>query len=82
MNAAVGDFRITGDTSKKIPKIKFEDYLNTNIEIVPDILREVSESKKQNQVFVGFCAFTGSITNARESIQKKLRVLLIKNLAH
>ena len=38
MNAAVADFKNTGNTSEKIPKSKFEDFLNKNIEYVPDIL--------------------------------------------
>ncbi len=72
MNAAVSDFRICGDASKKIPKKQFEDYLQSNIEMVPDILNQVSKFKKQNQVFVGFCAFTGPINKARDSINKKM----------
>ena len=38
MNAAVADFRICSAASKKIPKKQFEDYLKSNIELVPDIL--------------------------------------------
>jgi len=72
MNSAVADFKITGDTSKKIPKIKFENFLNKNIEFVPDILKDMSKFKKKNQIFVGFCAFTGSITNARKTIKEKI----------
>ena len=72
MNAAVADFKISGDTSKKIPKIKFENFLNNNIEFVPDILKEISKLKKENQIFVGFCAFTGSIESARKTIKEKI----------
>ena len=72
MNAAVSDFRISSCTSKKIPKNKFEEYLNKNLEIVPDILKKICKSKKHNQIFVGFCAFTGSLENAREIIIEKL----------
>ncbi len=76
MNAAVADFRISGDTSKKIPKSKFENFFNDNIEFVPDILRDIGKVKKQNQIFVGFCAFTGSINSARKKIKEKL---MLKN---
>ncbi len=72
MNAAVADFKFTGDTSKKIPKSKFEKVLNNNIEFVPDILKDICKKKKENQIFVGFCAFTGSIKNAREAIKEKI----------
>ena len=72
MNAAVSDFKICGNSSKKIPKTQFEDYLNNNLELVPDILNEVSKFKKQTQVFLGFCAFTGPITMARNTIHEKM----------
>ncbi len=72
MNAAVSDFKIISNTQGKIPKNKINDYLNKNFELVPDILKTISESKKDNQVFVGFCAFTGSIEEARIIIKEKL----------
>ena len=72
MNAAVADFKISGNTSKKIPKIKFENFLNNNIEFVPDILKDISRLKKENQIFVGFCAFTGSIKSEKKAIKNKL----------
>ena len=72
MNAAVADFKISGDNSRKIPKSKFENFLNNNIEFVPDILKDISSVKKDNQIFVGFCAFTGSIKNARKIIKEKI----------
>ena len=72
MNAAVSDFKINSDTSAKIPKYKINDHLNKNFELVPDILKTISKSKKDNQVFVGFCAFTGSIEEARMTIKEKI----------
>ena len=72
MNAAVSDFKITSDNSAKIPKNQINAHLNQNFELVPDILKTISESKKDNQVFVGFCAFTGSIEEARITIKKKI----------
>ena len=72
MNAAVADFKISGETSKKIPKSNFENFLNNNIEFVPDILRNISKFKNENQIFVGFCAFTGSIKTARKIIKEKI----------
>ena len=72
MNAAVADFRILGDTSKKVPKSEFENFLANNIELIPDILKDVSKTKKQNQIFIGFCAFSGSIKDARKIIKEKI----------
>ena len=72
MNAAVSDFRMKKETAAKIPKNKIEDYLNKNFEIVPDILREICASKKDNQIFVGFSAFTGSIESAKKIIKEKV----------
>ncbi len=72
MNAAVSDFKLTSDNSGKIPKNKINDYLNKNFELVPDILKTLSKIKKDNQVFVGFCAFTGSIEESRINIKEKI----------
>ncbi len=72
MNAAVSDFKIPSDHSAKIPKNKINDHLIKNFELVPDILKKISESKKDNQVFIGFCAFTGSIEEAKIIIKKKI----------
>jgi phosphopantothenoylcysteine decarboxylase/phosphopantothenate--cysteine ligase len=72
MNAAVSDFMINADTSAKIPKNKINEHLNKNFELVPDILKKISGSKKDKQVFIGFCAFTGSIEDARITIKQKI----------
>ena len=72
MNAAVSDFMLSCDTSAKIPKNKIFDHLNKNFELVPDILKKISDSKKDNQVFVGFCAYTGSIEEAKIIIKEKI----------
>ena len=72
MNAAVADFRMKKETAAKIPKNKIEDYLNKNFELVPDILRDICASKKDNQIFVGFSAFTGSIESAKKIIKEKV----------
>ena len=74
MNSAVADFKISGDNSNKIPKSKLEKFFNNSIELVPDILKNFSKVKKENQIFVGFCAFTGSFKNARKNIKEKLMI--------
>jgi len=72
MNAAVSDFKLSNETSTKIPKNEISDYLNNNFELVPDILKRVSKLKKNNQVFVGFCAYTGPIEKAKKMIKEKI----------
>ena len=72
MNAAVSDFKLTSNTSAKVPKNKINDHLNKNFELVPDILKTICKSKKDNQVFVGFSAFTGPIEEARVTIKEKI----------
>ena len=72
MNAAIADFKFSLNTSKKIPKNNFKNFLANNIELVPDILEEISKSKKKHQIFVGFCAFTGSFENGKKTIKQKI----------
>lgn len=74
MNAAVADIKIKKDTIYKMPKNNLKVHLANNLEIVPDILKEVSSLKKDNQVFVGFCAFTGTLENLREIIKQKFKI--------
>ena len=71
MNAAVTDIKLKHDSSSKIPKSELFTHLK-NIELVPDILKDVCKYKKNNQIFVGFCAFSGSLENLRPVIQDKL----------
>ena len=71
MNAAVADIKIKNDTIKKIPKNNLIDHLANNLELVPDILKDVSSLKRKNQLFIGFCAFTGTLENLRETIKQK-----------
>ena len=72
MNAAVSDFKISSHNSTKIPKCEIKDYINENFEIVPDILKKFCETKKSNQIFVGFSAFSGPFENAKKVIKDKI----------
>ena len=74
MNAAVADIRINSNSIHKVPKNYLKDHLANNIELVPDILKEVSSLKRKNQVFVGFCAFTGNFENLRTTIKQKFEI--------
>ena len=71
MNAAVADIKIKKNINHKVPKNDLKDHLANNLDLVPDILKEVSSLKRKNQVFIGFCAFTGTFENLRETIKQK-----------
>tara|TARA_Y100000589_G_C27097049_1_gene606406 strand:- start:21 stop:893 length:873 start_codon:yes stop_codon:yes gene_type:complete len=71
MNAAVTDIKVKQNKLQKISKDKLEEHLLNNLEIVPDILKNISSLKKQNQKFIGFCAYTGGLKDLREIIKKK-----------
>jgi len=74
MNAAVADIKIKKNIIHKVPKNNIKDHLVKNLEIVPDILREVSSLKRKNQIFIGFCAFTGNLENLRDIIKQKFEI--------
>jgi len=72
MNAAVTDVRLKNNISLKIPKNELHNHFVENLELVPDILKNVCKYKKNNQIFIGFCAFSGSLENLRPIIKNKL----------
>ena len=72
MNAAVTDIKLTNNIYSKVPKNELHNHLVNNIELVPDILQEICKYKKNNQLFIGFCAFSGSLENLRPIIKNKL----------
>lgn len=70
MAAAVSDYRVKNKSEHKIKK----NGGSLTIELIenPDILKEISSIKKQNQIVVGFCAESDDlIDNAKLKIQKK-----------
>ena len=72
MNAAVSDFKMSNNNSEKISKCNINEHINKNFELVPDILKKICESKKSNQIFVGFSAFSGPFEDARKIIKEKI----------
>ena len=74
MNAAVADIKIKKDINHKVPKNDLKDHLANNLDLVPDILKEVSSLKRKNQLFIGFCAFTGTFENLKETIKQKFAI--------
>jgi phosphopantothenoylcysteine decarboxylase/phosphopantothenate--cysteine ligase len=68
MTAAVCDHRPKSRNKIKIPKDQFPENLLMSRN--PDILKELGEKKKENQVLVGFAAETHMVL---ESAHKKLK---------
>lgn len=70
MAAAVSDYRVKNKSEQKIKK----DGNSLTIELVenPDILKEMSAIKKENQIVVGFCAESENLLEyAKAKIAKK-----------
>lgn len=67
MSAAVGDFRIKNFSAQKLKK---DDVLVLELEKNPDILKELGEKKRENQILIGFAAET---QNHEEYAKKKLK---------
>ena len=74
MNAAVTDIKLNDCCKEKVPKKNLKEHFRENLEIVPDILGNIVNSKLNNQVFIGFCAFTGSVKDLRPVIKKKFKL--------
>jgi phosphopantothenoylcysteine decarboxylase/phosphopantothenate--cysteine ligase len=79
MSAAVADFKPKNVINEKIKK---GIGLILELEENPDILKELSKLKRDNQVFVGFAAETSdSIENARKKlIEKNLDMIALNNV--
>lgn len=79
MAAAVADYRAKNIADIKLKKT-FDDEISINLIKNPDILKEISSAKKDNQIIVGFCAESENLLeNAKEKIQKKGCDYLIAN---
>lgn len=79
MAAAVADYRAKEVADFKIKKTS-EDEISINLVKNPDILKEISAKKKDNQLIVGFCAESENVLEfAKEKIQKKGCDFLIAN---
>lgn len=79
MAAAVADYRAKEISDVKIKKTS-EDEISINLVKNPDILKEMSTIKKENQLVVGFCAESENLIDfAKEKIEKKGCDYLIAN---
>lgn len=76
--AAVADYRARKPAHAKIKKSKDEMVLE--LERTPDILGEVSRSRTQNQLMIGFAAETNDlVSNAREKLARKGLDMIVAN---
>ncbi len=79
MAAAVADYRAKEVVDYKMKKSEENELLLTLIKN-PDILKEICEKKKDNQIVIGFCAESENLLeNAKEKIKKKNCDYLIAN---
>lgn len=79
MAAAVADYRAKDVADFKMKKT-LADTISVELVKNPDILKEISARKKDNQMVVGFCAESENVLEfAKEKIQKKGCDFLIAN---
>ena len=80
MAAAVADFRVKNQQEQKIKKDDSTETLTVELVKNPDILSEISKTKTENQIIVGFCAESENlIENAKIKITKKKCDFLVAN---
>lgn len=79
MAAAVADYRAKNISDIKLKKTS-EDEISIDLIKNPDILKESSKNKSENQLVIGFCAESENVLEfAKEKIQKKGCDFLIAN---
>ena len=71
MAAAVSDFKKNSPSNKKISKEVFLNSMFDDIEMTPDLLKNQTRRKLENQIFLGFAAETGSDQEIKEKGEKK-----------
>ena len=72
MAAAISDFRSKSVPSKqKINKENFLNTLNESLEIVPDLLSEVTSKRNSKQLILGFSALTGTDAEIKKAGELK-----------
>jgi phosphopantothenoylcysteine decarboxylase / phosphopantothenate---cysteine ligase len=76
--AAVADYRVKNPAVSKIKKLKDEMILE--LERAPDVLGEVSRSRREDQLIIGFAAETDDlIRNAIEKLTRKRLDMIVAN---
>ena len=78
MAAAIADYKPKSYSEEKIKKT--DDTLTIELTKNIDILKELSKSKKDNQIFVGFAAETENLqSNAIKKLKEKNLDLIVAN---
>ena len=71
MAAAVSDFKKNTPCNKKISKELFLNSFFDDLEMTPDLIKNQTRRKLENQIFLGFAAETGSDNEIIEKGEKK-----------
>tara|TARA_B100000965_G_scaffold365732_1_gene350435 strand:- start:155 stop:1414 length:1260 start_codon:yes stop_codon:yes gene_type:complete len=71
MAAAVSDFKKKSPSDEKISKELFLNSIFDDIEMTPDLIKNQTQKKLENQIFLGFAAETGSDGEIKEKGEKK-----------
>lgn len=79
MAAAVADYKVENYSEQKLKKTS-EDTISLTLTKNPDILKEISAKKRNNQTIIGFCAESENlIENANKKIDNKGCDYLVAN---
>lgn len=79
MAAAVADYKIENYSEQKIKKNN-DETITLTLTKNPDILKEISKQKQENQIIIGFCAESENLLEyAKEKIEKKGCDYLVAN---
>lgn len=71
MTAAIADYKVKNYSKEKLKKTD-EDSVTLTLVKNPDILKEISSKKQENQIIIGFCAESQNLIEyAKEKIDKK-----------
>jgi len=71
MAAAVSDFKKKSPSYEKISKELFLNSIFDDIEMTPDLIKNQTQKKLENQIFLGFAAETGSDSEIKAKGEKK-----------
>ena len=71
MAAAVSDFKKKNPSNKKTSKELFINSFLDDLEMTPDLIKNQTRRKLENQIFLGFAAETGSDSEIKEKGEKK-----------
>ena len=71
MAAAVSDFKRISPIKQKVSKEVFLNSIYNDIELTPDLIKNQTRKKLENQIFLGFAAETGNDNEIKEKGEQK-----------